>query len=311
MTRQMLSLMALAVALFVLAGVVLNRQLRREAALAARVREVQRAVGIEAVLAPAGTSQSRLLSLFAGVGEAITRGGLLSASTLADLELRLNAAGFRGRSALAAFIGAKLLSLVGLPLLSWLLVQRTGWSPTIRIAVIAGAGLAGLLLPDYMVRMLNKRHLQAVERGLPDALDMLVICSEAGLGLEPAIERVGREIGHAHKSVAEELLNVAREMRVNADRHVALMNMGTRTGLASLRRLGVTLVQTLQYGTPLSQALRTLSAEMRQEALTRFETRAGRLPALLTVPMIVFILPCVFLIVGGPAVVHIMQIMHQ
>lgn len=155
--------------------------------------------------------------------------------------------------------------------------------------------------------MLNKRHLREVERGLPDALDMMVICSEAGLGLEPAIERVGREIGIAHPAVAEELRNVAREMRVNADRRVALINMGTRTGLISLRRLGVTLVQTLEYGTPLSQALRTLSSEMRQEALNGFETRAARLPALMTVPMIVFILPCVFLIVAGPAVVHLMQ----
>ena len=237
--------------------------------------------------------------------------GLLSASTLEELELRLSTAGFRGRNALAAFIGAKLLALVGLPLLCWIVVARTAWSPSIRFAAIAGAGVVGLLLPDYVVRTLHKRHLKAVERGLPDALDMLVICSEAGLGLEPAIERVGREIGHAHQDVAEELLNVAREMRVNADRRVALMNMGTRTGLASLRRLGVTLVQTLQYGTPLSQALRTLSAEMRQEALTRFEARAGRLPALLTVPMIVFILPCVFLIVGGPAIVHVIQLMHQ
>jgi tight adherence protein C len=150
-----------------------------------------------------------------------------------------------------------------------------------------------------------------VERGLPDALDMLVICTEAGLGLEPAIDRVGREIGHSHVDVAEELLNAAREMRVNADRRAALMHMGSRTGLQSLRRLGVTLVQTLQYGTPLSQALRALSAEMRQEALTRFEARAGRLPALLTVPMIVFILPCVFMIVGGPAIVHVMQVLLQ
>ena len=105
------------------------------------------------------------------------------------------------------------------------------------------------------------------------------------------------------------MLNVAREMRVNADRRVALLNMSARTGLVCLRRLGVTLVQTLEYGTPLSQALRTLSAEMRQEALTRFETRAGRLPVLMTVPMIVFILPCVFLIVGGPAIVRVMQLM--
>jgi tight adherence protein C len=309
MNRQMLFLMVLAVAMFIIAGVILNRQLRRDAVLTARVRDVQRAVGIEAVVAPTHTSQSGVLRLVAGVGDAITRGGLLSASTLEDLELRLSTAGIRGRSALTAFIGAKLLALAGLPLLTWIVVA--GWSSSMRIAAIAVAGLVGMLLPDYVVRTLHKRHLKAVERGLPDALDMLVICSEAGLGLEPAIERVGREIGHAHENVAEELLNTAREMRVNADRRAALMNMGTRTGLASLRRLGVTLVQTLQYGTPLSQALRTLSAEMRQEALTRFETRAGRLPALLTVPMIVFILPCVFLIVGGPAIVHVMQVMHQ
>lgn len=309
MNRQMLFLMVLAVAMFIIAGVILNRQLRRDAVLTARVRDVQRAVGIEAVVAPTDASQSGVLRLVAGVGDAITRGGLLSASTLEDLELRLSTAGIRGRSALTAFIGAKLLALVGLPLLTWIVVA--GWSSSMRIAAIAVAGLVGMLLPDYVVRTLHKRHLKAVERGLPDALDMLVICSEAGLGLEPAIERVGREIGHAHENVAEELLNTAREMRVNADRRAALMNMGTRTGLASLRRLGVTLVQTLQYGTPLSQALRTLSAEMRQEALTRFETRAGRLPALLTVPMIVFILPCVFLIVGGPAIVHVMQVMHQ
>ncbi len=311
MTRQTLLLMALTVAMFVFAGIILNRQLRRDAMLAARVRDVQRTVGIEAVVAPNAGSQSRLLSLVARVGDAVTRGGLLSASTLEDLEMRLTAAGFRGRNMLAAFVGGKLLCLVGLPVLAWLLVARTGWSPSVRVAAIAGAGVAGLLLPDYVVKTMHKRHLKAVERGLPDALDMLVICSEAGLGLEPAIERVGREFVHAHQDVAEELLNTAREMRVNADRRAALMNMGARTGLASLRRLGVTLVQTLQYGTPLSQALRTLSAEMRQEALTRFEARAGRLPALLTVPMIVFILPCVFLIVGGPAVVHVMQLMLQ
>jgi tight adherence protein C len=296
--------------IFVIAGIALNRQLRHDTVLAARVRGVQRSGGIENEIASTGTSQSRLLSLVAGVGEAITQAGLLSASTLDELQLRLSTAGFRGRNALAAFIGAKLLALGGLPLVCWIAVSRTAWSPTIRFAAIAGAGVVGLLLPDYVVRSLHKRHMKSVERGLPDALDMLVICSEAGLGLEPAIERVGREIGHAHQAVADELLNVAREMRVNADRRAALINMGKRTGLASLQRLGVTLIQTLQYGTPLSQALRTLSAEMRQEALTRFEARAGRLPSLLTVPMIVFILPCVFLIVGGPAVVHVMQLMH-
>ena len=309
MSRQILLFMALAAALFMLTGFILNRQLRRDTMLAARVREVQRIVGIEAVIAPGGESQSILLRLIAGMGEAIAGAGLLSASGMQDLEGRLRATGFRGRNVLALFIGGKLLLLAGCPLLAWMAVSRSGWAPSLRIGVIAMTGIVGLLAPDYLVRSMHKRHLKAVERGLPDALDMLVICSEAGLGLEPAIERVGREIDRAHPAAADELLNVAREMRVNADRRSALINMGARTGLVSLRRLGVTLVQTLQYGTPLSQALRTLSVEMRQEALTRFEARAGRLPTLLTVPMIIFILPCVFLIVGGPAVVHIRQLL--
>jgi tight adherence protein C len=311
MTRQMLLLMLLAAGMFIAAGLILNGQLRRAAVLAARVRDVQRTVGIEAVIAPREVPNSVLLRLAAGVGDIITRGGLLSASALEDLEARLGAAGLRGRNALTAFVGAKLLALAGLPLLVWFAVERTGWPSSLRIGAVAGAAIAGLLLPDFIVRSLHRRHLKAVERGLPDSLDMLVICTEAGLGLEPAIERVGREIGAAHPDVADELLNAAREMRVNADRRTVLMNMGARTGLESLKRLGVTLVQTLQYGTPLSQALKTLSAEMRQEALTRFETRAGRLPTLLTVPMIIFILPCVFLIVAGPAAVHVIQTLRQ
>jgi tight adherence protein C len=309
-SRQLLSLMVLAVVLFVIAAIILNRQLRRDAILEARVRDVQKTVGIDAVIAPTDPSQSGVMGVIARVGEAVTRGGLLSAGTLDDLRARLSSAGFRSHNALAAFVGAKLLALAGIPPLCWL-AAPAGWPFSMRIAAVSVGGLVAMLLPDYVVRSLHKRHLKGVELGLPDALDMLVICSEAGLGLEPGIERVGREIGHAHPAVAEELLNVAREMRVNADRRAALMNMGARTGLPSLRRLGVTLVQTLQYGTPLSQALRTLSAEMRQEALTRFEARAGRLPALLTVPMIVFILPCVFLIVGGPAIVQVMRVMLQ
>jgi tight adherence protein C len=311
MNRLLMFAMAASALALVAPGVMLNRRLRRETILAQRVRAVQSIVGLEAVATSGSASRSRLLRAVVSLGEAITKAGLLSASALDDLERRLSIAGFRGHGMLSLFVGAKLLSLAGLPLLGWLLIGHSGWSLSIRFATIAGAGMVGLLLPDFVIRRLHRRHLQAVERGLPDALDMLVICSEAGLGLDPAIERVSREIATAHPAVAEELMNLVRDMRVNADRRAALVNLGVRTGLKSLRRLGVTLVQTLQYGTPLSQALRTLSAEMRQEALTRFETRASRLPTLLTVPMIVFILPCVFLIVGGPAVVHILQVMLQ
>ena len=173
------------------------------------------------------------------------------------------------------------------------------------------AGILGLLLPDLIVRNRRKSYLALLNHGLPDALDMLVICSEAGLGLEAAFERVSTEIGRGHPVVAQEMEITSREMRINADRRAALLELGKRTGLENLRRLGSTLVQTMQFGTPLSQALRTLSAEMRQETLTRFEGRAARLPVLLTLPMILFILPCVFLIVGGPALIQLFQTFYK
>ena len=146
---------------------------------------------------------------------------------------------------------------------------------------------------------------------MPDALDMLVICAQAGLGLEPAMRRVSVEIVHAHPEIARELTQTTNELRISVDSHRALTNLGARTGLDSLRRVTSTLAQTLQYGTPLTEALRTLSAEMRQWMLTRFEERAARLPVLLTMPMILFIFPCVFIVIGGPAVLQLMKAFGQ
>jgi tight adherence protein C len=177
------------------------------------------------------------------------------------------------------------------------------------VFLAAAAGI-GLLAPDKIVQHLRKRYLRALEAGMPDAMDMMVICGQAGLGLEASVERVGIEIHHAHPVVAEELIRTAHEMQVNADTRVALANFGKRTGLDSARRLAAMLIQSIQYGTPLSVALRTLSAEQRQEMLARFEAKAGRLPVLLTLPMIIFILPCVFLIVAGPAMVDVYRTMR-
>ena len=105
------------------------------------------------------------------------------------------------------------------------------------------------------------------------------------------------------------MARTASELQMMSDSRVALTSMGTRTGLECLVRLGSTLIQTMQYGTPLSAALRMLAQELRQETLTRFEERAARLPVMLTMPMILFILPCVFLVVGGPAIIKVMDVM--
>lgn len=291
-------------------GLVLFAHVRQKDRLGLRILEVQRRTNVQP------DSEEPLVSggLFrpvAALGSLIARSGFLSVRTLADLQLTLRTAGLRGRTGLSLFVGAKLLLLLGLPIGTYMLMRQLAWWPSFWLGLIGAAGLTGLLAPDLVVRRRRKAYLRALDGGLPDALDMLVICSEAGLGLEAAFERVGTEIAHGHPIIAQELQTTLQEMRINADRRAALLGLGQRTGLENLRRLGSTLVQTMQYGTPLSQALRTLSSEMRGEMLTRFEGRAARLPVLLTMPMIIFILPCVFLVVGGPALVQVFQSFYK
>jgi tight adherence protein C len=264
-----------------------------------RIAAVRR--GVDPSMAETGHEGSLPVRLVAGLGSLLSRSGLLPAATLAELEHTLALAGMRQRNGLALFIGGKLLLLVTLPTMVYVLLQETTVSATMRLVLIGMGAIVGLLLPDFIIGRRRAAYLQALDRGLPDALDMLVICSEAGLGLEMGLDRVAEEIEPAHPAIAAELKLTCGELRILADRRIALTNMGTRTGLETLKRLGATLIQTLQYGTPLSQALRTLSTEMRFETLMRFEAQAARLPVLLTLPMILFILPCIFIVVGGPA----------
>ncbi len=282
-------------------------KLQKEEKVTARIADVRRAAGLEA--ARVSNADGGLMQLVSGLGLAIARSGALSASTLESLGTTLSSAGFRGQNPMALFVGAKVLLVLSLPLVAFIATSVSMAGSPLRIPLIAGAAIAGLLLPDTVVRKLRDRYLMAVEKALPDTLDMMVTCSEAGLSLESALERVGQEIGMAHQAMADELNVTVSEMRVLSDRRTALTAMGERTGIDSLKRLASTLIQTLQYGTPLTQALRTLSAEMRHEQLMKFEARAARLPVLLTVPMILFILPTVFLVIGGPAVLQLLRAM--
>ena len=285
-------------------ALILLRVARTEERLALRIGAVRGAA--ESRQAEDRQGGASLVRWVTTIGLALARSGALSDKTVTELTATLAAAGFRGGNGLGLFVGSKALLLCLAPLLAWVGLGSLGASDAIHIGGTACAAIVGLLGPDYAVRVRRAAFLRKVSRGLPDALDMMVICSEAGLPLEPTIARVAAEIGHAHPAVAEELSQTATELRLLADRRVALQNMGTRTGLENLKRLATTLVQTMQYGTPLSQALRSLSAEMRQEMLTNFEAKAANLPVLLTVPMIVFILPTVFAVVGGPAMLKVL-----
>jgi tight adherence protein C len=307
MTLKVLLAIGTGLLLLVMFGVLLHeRRLAQERQLAARVRAIRSLALHEPQYArqPVSLTVSRVLTQ---IGNALVRSGLLPWQTLDELEHTLSVAGLGGAN-VGLFLGAKLAALLLLPLGGEVVLHlmHPALSPMARVLIPCALAVIGLLLPDYVVRRLNRRHLHAVNLGLADALDMLVICAEAGLGLDTAIERVATELQSAHPAVAEELKRTSDDLRVLADRRAALLKMGERTGLDSLKRLGGTLVQSMQYGTPLTRALRTLAAEMRQETLTRFEARAARLPVLLTVPMIIFILPCLFLIVAGPAALAVL-----
>ncbi len=263
-------------------------------------RKTRQKFELKSIIAP-------MAAMIGTIGGLIARSGLLSRGTMKEFEQTLAGSGVSPRNGLGLFVGMKIVATVGLPAMSFLLAGSFDLDGDTSNTMALIGGIAGLLGPDTVLRRLRGRYIAAVEGGIPDMLDLLLICAQSGLALQPGLIRVELEIRHMYPELAWEVGQTATELQIIADSRVALLNLGTRTGIESLRRLTSTLVQTLQYGTPLSEALRSLSHEMRQETLTRFEEKAARLPILITVPMIIFILPCVFIIVGGPAVIQLIH----
>lgn len=252
-----------------------------------------------------GASSRTFLDAAGKLGSFISAQQFLSKNNIEALKKALVLAGINDPNAIYILMGAKLFAALGF--LALALIVSVLWSLPSRtmVFICLAAFLAGMMLPDYAIRYRRKIYLKRLENGIPDMLDMMVICSEAGLNLEATIERVQKEIGLSHPEVGRELRQTSHDLRIGADRRTALLNLGTRTELSSLKRLTMTLVQAVQYGTPLGEALRSLAGELRTEMLTRYEANAGKLPAILTIPMILFILPTVVMIILGPAVLSL------
>lgn len=305
MSTMMLGILLMSCVLSLGGGLLLLPQLRKDERTRERLTRVRLDSAPSGVIATA--PRSPIVRVVAAVGARLARTSLGQGKTGTEMRTTLAQAGFRGEHAFSLFLGSKAILTIGLPLLAWAMLPGE-MSPVKHHFTIIAMAIVGLMGPEHFVKRRRKAYLLALQNGMSDALDLMVICVESGLGLEPALERVGQEIGTAHRPVAIELELTVTEMRIVADRRTALTNMGVRTGLDQLRRFGSTLAQTLQYGTPLADALRILSAEMRTETMTRFEAKAARLPVLLTIPMILFILPCLFLVVGGPAAIQVLKL---
>jgi tight adherence protein C len=236
---------------------------------------------------------------------------LTQASQAQELKLKLIRAGFRGRDAVTIFVFLKLVAMIGLGLAAFILTFVTNLikveQSSMQLLIIVGATALGYMLPDILVKSQKQKREEVLRRGLPDALDLMVICAEAGLSLDSTFDRVSREINGTCPALSEEMGLTGVELSLLPERSKALQGLASRVDIPGIMALVNTLIQTERYGTPLAQALRVLAAEMRDERIMRAEEKAARLPATLTVPMILFILPTLFIVLVGPAGIKVSQ----
>jgi tight adherence protein C len=221
---------------------------------------------------------------------------------------RLQFAGYRGTSAVSTFYGVKLALSIGL-LLGWLFVAHFLSSlSTGRVVFFAvAATFLGMLLPGiWLDRAVSKRH-KLLRDGFPDALDLLTVCVESGLGLPQALQRVADELDVSHPELAVELGQVTAQMRAGVDRETALRGLATRTGLDDVRGLVSLLAQTLRFGTGIAEALRVYSEDFRDKRMQRAEEAAAKIGTKLIFPLVVCLFPAFFVVAIGPAVLRMIE----
>ncbi|KQN94513.1 pilus assembly protein TadC [Sphingomonas sp. Leaf231] len=230
---------------------------------------------------------------------------VLQDEQLKDAQRKLLQAGIRNKEwAVAVIFGRLVLPIVfGGLMVIWvyLLDAFPEWGALKRYALVACTFVLAYKAPDIFLKNKISKRSDAIRKGLPDALDLLVICAEAGLTVDAAFHRVSRELGKAYAELGEEFALTAIELGFLTDRRQAFENLATRVDLDAVRGVVTTMIQTEKYGTPLASALRVLSAEFRNERMMRAEEKAARLPAIMTVPLILFILPVLFVVILGPA----------
>jgi tight adherence protein C len=220
-------------------------------------------------------------------------------------QTRLMQAGIRSKDLAFVVIFARLvlpivigsIVILGVYVLDWF----PDWGSFKRYALVATALILAYKAPDIWLKNKIGKRTTAIRKGLPDALDLLVICAEAGLTVDAAFNRVARELGKGYPELGDEFALTSIELGFLTDRRSAFENLANRIDLEAIRGVVTTMIQTEKYGTPLASALRVLSAEFRNDRMMRAEEKAARLPAIMTIPLILFILPVLFVVILGPA----------
>ena len=228
----------------------------------------------------------------------------------ASSKKKLIMAGYRGQAPLFTFMFFRLATpfitaiAAGVYLFT---VNDFNLPPFARLALSFGAFVVGFYLPSVYIQNVISKRQDALQIAFPDALDLLLICVESGMSIEAAFAKVTQEIGTTSIELAEEFSLTTAELSYLQDRKVAYQNLAERTGLDGIKAVATALIQSENYGTPLGQALRVMAQENRELRLQKAEKKAASLPAKLTVPMIVFFLPVLFVVIIGPSIISVMD----
>ena len=228
---------------------------------------------------------------------------------LDQLRAILQSAGLNHYRTVPIWIGVKTVSMFLFPITIVLVGQFLGNSlGDVLIFALIGV-VIGIVGPRLVLSVLRRRFDKAIRVGTPDAIDLLVVCSEAGMGLEGGLERVAQEMKQTNPAMAQVLYGLLDDLRILPNRIDAFEKFGSTS--EGLRRFGTMVSQSLQYGTPLSQALRSIAVDLRRERITKLEERAHKLGAKLTIPMVLFLLPAMFVILGGSPFLHLVRAFKQ
>jgi tight adherence protein C len=297
-------LAAFAVVLAIYAAITIRDPMaKRVKALEARREQLK--AGIVTAASKKRTSLVRRTETTDKVKDSLGKLNVLQESQIKAIQQKLAHAGYRNKELAVLIIGARAILplVIGgiMGLLIYVVEFWPDWGPFMRLGVFAGSVFLAYKGPEIYLSNKATKRTKEIQKGLPDALDLLVICAEAGLTVDAAFNRVAKELGRAYPELGDEFALTAIELSFLNERRMAFNNLAYRVNLEAVKGVVTTMIQTERYGTPLASALRVLSAEFRNERMMRAEEKAARLPAIMTIPLILFILPTLFVVILGPA----------
>jgi tight adherence protein C len=253
------------------------------------------------------STRKDVTGFFASIGMRYRR--FYAEENLDELRLVLQSAGFNHHRVLPIWLGVKTVSTFVFPIAAFPFAQLSGWTLVSVLTFTLLGVVIGIMGPRLVLLVMKRRFDKAIRSGTPDTIDLLVVCAEAGMGLESALQRVADEMNETNPAISRVLNVLLDDLRILPTRAEAFEKLASTS--EGFRRFGIMVSQSLQYGTPLGQALRAIATDLRRERITGLEERAHKLGAKLIIPMVLFLLPAMFVILGGSPFLHLVRSMSE